>query len=61
VVCIEQPQLFRLAKLLIAGHRRRPDPMLVASNSVGLPLRIIAAAFFFKPAFHRIEDVVRLS
>jgi hypothetical protein len=60
VSCIEQPQLFRLAKLLIAGHRRRPDLCWWPAIQLGCRCVSSRQPFSFKPAFHRIEDVVRL-
>jgi hypothetical protein len=59
VVCIEQPQLFRLAKLLIAGHRRRPDPCWRPAIQLGCRC-VSRGSLFFRARLQRIEDVVRL-
>ena len=59
VVCIEQPQLFRLAKLVIAGHRRRPDPCWWPAIQLGCRC-VSRGSLFFRARLQRIEDVVRL-
>jgi hypothetical protein len=66
VVCFEQPPPFRRVSLLsqATGTPHPPVPSWWPARSVGLPLRIIVAAFFFLvvgPLWHLLATRVPLT